>query len=125
MLSTADSIDKLARNLNKVMDSADAEETGKNLKIISENLAQISQSVNSMTKDDRLKNQIETAITNVNCAMSEVATALDTVNKVNPSNPNQASDLQQIVSDTVVTTSNLRKFSDKLNKRFLLFRLLF
>ena len=107
------------------MDSADAEETGKNLKIISENLAQISQSVNSMTKDDRLKNQIETAITNVNCAMSEVATALDTVNKVNPSNPNQASDLQQIVSDTVVTTSNLRKFSDKLNKRFLLFRLLF
>ncbi len=125
MMSTADSIDKLSRNLNKVMDSVDAEATGKNLKIISENLAQISQSVNSMTKDDRLKNQIETAITNVNCAMSEVATALDTVNKVNPSNPNQASDLQQIVSDTVVTTNNLRKFSDKLNKRFLLFRLLF
>ena len=49
--------------------------------------------------------------------MSEVATALDTVNRVNPSNPNQASDLQQIVKDTVVTTSNLRKFSDKLNKR--------
>lgn len=125
LLSTADSVDRLSRNLNKVMDAADAETTGKNLKIISENLAQISQSVNSMTKDDRLKTQIETAITNVNCAMSEVATALDTVNKVNPSNPGQASDLQQIVSDTVVTTNNLRKFSDKLNKRFLLFRLLF
>ena len=57
--------------------------------------------------------------------MAEVATALDTVNRVNPANPNQASDLQQIVKDTVVTTSNLRKFSDKLNKRFLLFRLMF
>jgi len=125
LMSTAESVDTLSRNLNKVMDAADAEQTGKNLKIISENLAQISDSINSMTKDDKLKNQLSTAITNVNCAMSEVATALDTVNKVNPSNVNQASDLQQIVSDTVVTTSNLRKFSDKLNKRFLLFRLLF
>ncbi|MBE7712753.1 MAG: MCE family protein [Cyanobacteria bacterium SIG26] len=125
LLSTADSVDKLSKNLNKVMDAADAEQTGKNLKIIAENLSQISDSVNSMTKDDKLKNQLTSAITNVNCAMSEVATALDTVNKVNPSNPNQASDLQQIVSDTVVTTNNLKKFSEKLNKRFLLFRLLF
>jgi methyl-accepting chemotaxis protein len=125
LFSTADSIDKLAQNLNKVMDTADAEETGKNLKIISENLAQITASVNAMTKDDKLKNELTSAITNVNCAMAEVATALDAVNRVNPANPNQASDLQQIVKDTVVTTSNLRKFSDKLNKRFLLFRLMF
>ena len=125
VMSTADSVDKLAKNLNKVMNAADAETTGKNLKIIAENLSQISESVNSMTKDDKLKNQLTTAITNVNNALSEAATALDTVNKVNPSNPNQASDLQQIVSDTVVTTNNLKKFSEKLNKRFLLFRLMF
>lgn len=125
ILSTADSVDKLSKNLNKVMDAADAEQTGKNLKIIAENLSQISESVNAITKDDKLKNQITSAITNVNAAMSEVATALDTVNRVNPTNPGQASDLQQIVKDTVVTTSNLRKFSEKLNKRFLLFRLLF
>jgi ABC-type transporter Mla subunit MlaD len=125
MISTADSVDKLAQNLNKVMDAADAEETGKNLKIISQNLAQISESVNNMTKDDNLKNQLTSAITNVNNAMAEVATALDTVNRVNPNNPGQATDLQRIVNDTVVTTANLRKFSEKLNKRFLLFRLLF
>ena len=125
MTSTADSVDKLAQNLNKVMDAADAEETGKNLKIISQNLAQISESVNNMTKDDNLKNQLTSAITNVNNAMAEVATALDTVNRVNPNNPGQATDLQRIVNDTVVTTANLRKFSEKLNKRFLLFRLLF
>lgn len=125
MFSTADSVDKLAKNLNKVMDAADAEETGKNLKIISENLAEITASVNAMTNDDKLKNELTSAVTNVNAAMAEVATALDTVNRVNPSNPGQASDLQQIVKDTVVTTSNLKKFSEKLNKRFLLFRLLF
>ncbi len=125
LMSTTESVDQLARNLNKVMDAADAEQTGKNLKIIAENLSQISESVNSMTKDDKLKNQITTAITNVNNAMVEVSTALDAVNCVSPSSPNQASDLKRIVEDTVVTTANLRKFSDKLNKRFLLFRLLF
>ena len=125
VLSTADSVDKLAKNLNKVMDAADAEQTGKNIKVIAQNLSEISASVNAITKDEKLKKQITDAIENANCAMSEVATALETVNKVNPSNANQASDLQQIVSDTVVTTGNLRKFSEKLNKRFLLFRLLF
>lgn len=125
LMSTTDSVDKLAKNLNKVMDAADAEVTGKNLKIIAENLSQISESVNSMTKDDKLKNQVSTAITNVNNAMVEVSTALEAVNCVNPESPNQATDLKRIVEDTVVTTANLRKFSDKLNKRFLLFRLLF
>lgn len=125
MLSTADSVDKLAQNLNKVMDSADAEETGKNLKIITQNLSEISESVNTITKDDKLKNQLTSAVTNINNAMAEVATALDTVNRVNPSNPSQATDLQQIIKDTVETTHNLKKFSEKLNKRFLLFRLLF
>ena len=125
LMSTADSIDHLSRNLNKVMDAADAEATGKNLKIIAQNLSQISESVNAMTSDDKLKKQLTSAITNVNNAMVEVSTTLETVNSVNPTSPNQASDLKRIVSNTVVTTSNLKKFSEKLNKRFLLFRLLF
>lgn len=125
LMSTADSVDHLSRNLNKVMDAADAEATGKNIKIIAENLSQISESVNVITSDGKLKNQLTTAITNVNNAMVEVSTALETVNCVSPTSPNQASDLKRIVEDTVVTTANLRKFSDKLNKRFLLFRLMF
>ena len=125
LMSTTDSVEALARNLNKVMDAADAEQTGKNIKIIAENLSQISESVNAITSDDKLKKQITCAITNVNNAMVEVSTALETVNNVNPSSPNQASDLKKIVDDTVVTTANLRKFSEKLNKSFLLFRLMF
>ena len=125
MLSTADSIDNLSRNLNKIMDNDHAQETGKNIKIISQNLAQISESVNSITSDGKLKAQLTSAITNVNNAMAQMCTTLETVNKVNPQDPKQMSDLAKIVEDTVVTTENLRKFSDKLNKRFLLFRLLF
>ena len=125
LLSTADSVGKLSKNLNKVMDAADAEETGKNIKIITENLSQISASVNAMTSDGKLKSQLTSAINNVNNAMIQMSTALETVNSVDPKNPKQASDLKQIVDDTVCITANLKKFSDKLNKRFLLFRLLF
>ena len=125
MLSTADSIDKLSTNLNKIMDASDAEETGKNIKIIAQNLSQISTSVNSMTSDEKLKSQIRDAITNANEAMVQMSTALETVNYVNPTSQSQASDLKKIVDDMVYTTANLKKFSEKLNKRFLLFRLLF
>ena len=125
VLSTADSIDKLSKNLNKIMDASDAEETGKNIKIIAQNLSQISTSINAMTSDGKLKAQLTSAITNANEAMAQMSQALEVVNCVNPSNPAQVSDLKLIVEDMVSTTANLKKFSDKLNKRFLLYRLLF
>ena len=125
VLATADSVGKLSQNLNKIMDSVDAEQTGKNIKIITENLAQISESVNSLTSNEKLKADLTSAISNANNAMIEMSTALAAVNHIDPSNKQHTSDLQNIVRDMVVTTSNLKKFSEKLNKRFLLFRLLF
>ena len=107
------------------MDAADAEETGKNIKIITQNLAQISESVNAMTSDGKLKSELASAITNINSAMAQMSVALETVNHVDPDNKQQTSDLKIIVEDTVCITQNLKKFSEKLNKRFLLFRLLF
>ena len=54
--------------------------------------------------------------------MCDISKTLATVNKLTPENKTE---LQKIIEDTSATTSNLRKFSDKLNKRFLLFRLMF
>ncbi len=125
VVSAADSVGKLSKNLNKIMDAADAEQTGKNIKIITNNLAQISESVNAMTSDGKLKAELASAITNINSAMAQMSIALETVNNVDPNNKQQVSDLKIIVDDTVCITENLKKFSEKLNKRFLLFRLLF
>ena len=124
-ISAADAVGKLSQNLNKIMDAADAQKTGENIKIIAENLAQISTSVNSLTSNEKLKSDLTSAISNVNNAMVEMSTALATVNRIDPASKNHISDLQKIVDDMVVTTGNLKKFSEKLNKRFLLFRLLF
>lgn len=122
MMSTAQSIDQLSRNLNKIMGNGNAEQIAADLKVITHNVNEISGYVNSMTKDDQLKKNLTNTIANVNKAMCDISTTLAAVNQVSPENKTE---IQQIVEDTQVTTKNLRKFSEKLNKRFLLFRLLF
>ncbi|MDD3436632.1 MAG: MlaD family protein [Candidatus Gastranaerophilales bacterium] len=122
LISTADSIGKLSNNLNKILDNTDAKKLGADLQAIMQNLNEISTSVSSMTRDEKLKEQLFTTVNNVNKAMNDISNALELVNGMTPQ---QKCRLQQIVEDTSVTTHNLKKFSERLNKRFLLFRLMF
>ena len=122
LYTTADSLDLLAQNLNKIMDNGNAEAIAADLRVITHNVNEISTYVNSMTKDDNLKKDLTRTINSVNKAMSDISTALAAVNQVTPENKTE---LQSIIDDAAVTTCNLRKFSEKLNKRFLLFRLMF
>lgn len=121
-ISATDSIGKLSKNLNKILDNTDSKRMAADLQAIMQNLNDISTYVSSMTKDEKLKKQLTTTVNNVNKAMSDISNALELVNGMTP---NQKCQLQQIVEDTSVTTHNLRKFSEKLNKRFLIFRLMF
>ena len=122
LISTANSIDKLSKNLNKVLDNTDAKKMASDLQSIVQNLNDISTYVSTMTKDEKLKQQLNATVSNVNNAMSDISSALELVNGMTPDDKKA---IEQIVEDTSVTTSNLKKFSEKLNKRFLLFRLMF
>ena len=122
LISTANSIDKLSKNLNKILDNTDAKQMASDLQSIVQNLNDITAYVDSMTKDEKLKKQLTTTVNNVNKAMNDISNALELVNGMTP---DQKCQLQQIVADTSTTTHNLKKFSEKLNKRFLLFRLMF
>ena len=123
MLSTANSVDKLSQNLNKLIgNEQEAEQMAEDIRAITHNVNEISRYVNSLTKDDQLKKDINRAVANVNTAMVDISTTLETVNKLTPE---KKTELQSIIEDTRVTTCNLRKFSEKLNKRFLLWRLMF
>lgn len=123
MLSTANSLDKLAQNINKIIgNEAEAEQMASDIREIVQNVNEISGYVNGMTKNDQLKNDFTSAVANANQAMINLNTALASVNKMTPE---KKTELQTIIDDTKVTTCNLRKFSEKLNKRFLLWRLMF
>lgn len=123
IISTSDSVDKLAKNVNKIIgDEKQSEQLASDLRASIHNLNEISASVNSMTGDEKLKSDLKSAISNANQAMMQVSTTLEAVNQLTPEKKTQ---LSKVMDDATVTTSNLRKFSEKLNKRFLIFRLMF
>ena len=123
MLSTADSIDKFAQNINKIIgNDEEAEKLASDIREIVNNANEISGYVNGMTKNDQLKQDLTYTVENANKAMNGLNLALSSVNKMTPE---KKTELQTIIDDTKVTTCNLRKFSEKLNKRFLLWRLMF
>ena len=122
MFEATKAMTNFANNLNKVMDNTDAKQLGADLNAIVSNVNEISASVNMMTKDQKLKTQVFETVANVNKAMVDLSKALEVVNSMSPSEKCQ---MTQTLNDVAKTASNLRKFTDKLNKRFLLFRLMF
>ncbi len=123
MLSTANSMDQLAQNINKIIgNEEEAAQMAADIREIAHNANEISGYINGITKDEQLKKDFTSAVSNANKAMINLNTALASVNRMTPE---KKTELQTIIEDTKVTTCNLRKFSEKLNKRFLLWRLMF
>lgn len=120
MFETAEAVSNLSKQLSPILGAVDSKEFAEDLSSLLNNLNEISNSVNVMTKDENLKKKINDSIDNLNITMCEVSKALETVNGTG-----DKESLKQIMKDTSETVSNLKKFSEKLNKRFLLFRLMF
>ena len=121
VFEAADSLSTLSKQLSPIIGAVDAKALAEDLNAVMKNLNEISTAVNAMTKDEKLKTKISLSIDNLNTTLCEVSQALETVNGDN----GDQEGLKQIVRDTSSTVSNLKKFSEKLNKRFLLFRLMF
>lgn len=122
LMSTTKSIDRLSQNLNKVLEDPKSKETLENLNVASKNISEIAAYVNTMTKDPALKSQVNTTVTKFNKALDDLSCTLETVNGLTTDKKDELSNTINNVSET---SKNLRKFSEKLNKRFLLFRLMF
>lgn len=120
LMSTTKSIGDLCKELTPIIGSVDAKKFTNDLSTTMGNVSEITTEVNKMSKDTKLKTKLNTSLDNLNKALYNVSLTLETIN-----NPNDKDNVKAIVKDTAETVHNLRKFSDKLNKRFLLFRLLF
>ena len=122
IVQTTKSVGELSKNVNTLLEDKKTKEIITNLDEISRNLADISSYMNEFTKDDKLKNDISSTVSNINKISANINKTLNNLNNLDPC---QKASVDSIISDTVVTSRNLRKFSEKLNKRFLLFRLMF
>ena len=75
-----------------------------------------------MTKDEALKKSVQCTVNNLNTALGKLTVTLDTINYVTE---DERDNIKQSLKEVEATTANLKKFSAKLNKRFLLWRLIF
>jgi len=120
LYETAEAISNMSKQLAPIIGAVNAKDFAEDLNSVMHNLNDISTAVNKMAHDEGLKKKVTDSVDNLNITMCEVSKALATVN-----GKGDKENLKQIVSDTTETMENLKKFSEKLNKRFLLFRLMF
>lgn len=119
---TVESVGELSNNLNKVLKDKQTKEILTNLNEISCNLADISSYVNEFTQDDKLKTDISGTVSNINKITKNINKTLENIENMDE---NEKTNLKSMLQDTAVVAKNLKQFSAKLNKRFLLFRLMF
>ena len=120
LFNTAQSLNGLSAKLTPIIGAIDAKQFANDLSVTMNNVSEISNSINRLSKDEKLKNNLMLTIDNVNKALCNINSTLDVINNTKDKN-----NVKQVMEDTATTVHNLRKFSEKLNKRFLLFRLLF
>ncbi len=115
------SFSRLSDNISCLMEDPKTKSTLANLDITVKNIAELSGYVNDMSKDPQLKAYLKESVVKMNTALDKLSITLDTVNYATEDEEK----LKQTMDDINATSENLRKFSEKLNKRFLIFRLLF
>ena len=115
------SITRLSNNVSDLLEDPTTKSTITNIQITSKNIAELSSYINDMSKDANLKKYIKESVVKLNTALDKLSVTLDTVNYVTD-DPDK---LKATLDDINETSANVRKFSEKLNKRFLLFRLMF
>ncbi|MGN0014140.1 MAG: MlaD family protein [Candidatus Gastranaerophilaceae bacterium] len=115
-------VNRLSCNVNKILEEPETEQMLSDIRTTAKNISEISECVNQMTKDPAVKNKINSTLTQLNLALSKLIITLDTVNYVTE---DERDNIKQSLKEIEATTANAKKFSEKLNKRFLLFRLMF
>ncbi|MBQ7286414.1 MAG: hypothetical protein IJW73_01480 [Candidatus Gastranaerophilales bacterium] len=112
----------MSENINRILEEEQTATILANIDETSRNLADISSYINEYTKDDKLKEDITSTVSNLSSITDNIARVMDDYNKLED---NEKLKLKSTVKDVLIITENVKKFSEKLNKRFLLFRLMF
>ena len=122
VVSSIKSVGRMSENINRILEDEQSEEIMNNINETTRNLADISLYINEYTKDEKLKEDITTTVSNLSSITTNIAKVMDDYNKLDDEDKLK---LKSTVKDVLVITKNVKKFSEKLNKRFLLFRLMF
>jgi len=122
VVSMTKSLDQSSKQISSILSDEKTKQTLIYVNETMKNVSEISASINELTSDKDIKLKVSQTVDNMNHSMATLSSVLDKIDKMTPE---ERAKISGIVNDTAETSKNLKKFSEKLNKRFLLFRLMF
>ncbi|MBQ8475555.1 MCE family protein [bacterium] len=122
VVSSIKSVGRMSDNINKLLEDAQTTEILNDINETMKNLSDITAYINEYTKDEKLKEDITSTVTNLSNITKNISNVMNDYNKLEDT---EKLKLRSTVKDVLTITKNVKKFSEKLNKRFLLFRLMF
>jgi pantoate kinase len=120
--TTAASIRSASQSLEGLLSDPALKETLSLTQQTARDTSQLSALLNRTAHDPNFQRKMDVSLTRLNTSLVRINSVLGAVEEATgPDN----SDLKALVDDAQVTVKNMRQVSERLNKRFLLFRLLF
>lgn len=120
--STVASIEHSANALNGILNDPALQETFALAHDTTRDASELVELLRETAEDRELQQRLERSLALLNGSLEKLSRVLDNVDALTA---DEDTDIQAILDETRETTGNLRTFSEKLNKRFLLFRLMF
>lgn len=122
LMNSVRSIGKMSDNINKLLEDEQTKEIIANVDTTMKNVNEISAYINEYTKDEKVKEDLTKIIDNLANISQNISKVMNDYNKLDEKDKMK---LKDTVKSINTITENMKKFSQKLNKRFLLFRLMF
>ncbi len=120
--STVASIEQSTRALNTLLNDPELKKTFELVHDTSRDASELVELLRRTAEDRELQERLDQSLTLLNQSLEKLSRVLDNVDELTADDD---ADINAILQETRQTTGNLREFSEKLNKRFLLFRLMF
>jgi predicted nucleic acid-binding Zn-ribbon protein len=121
IMKTVDSIEQSSTALNNILQDPALKLLISDAQVTSQNAAQLMTYLRQTAVDNDLQGRLNESLTLLNSSLVRLNTVMGDVETVT----GDKASLQSIIQETRETSQNLNRFSERLNKRFLLFRLLF
>lgn len=121
IMTTADSIKVASEEFSSLLKESRLQESLININSSTQDVAEITKYVNDLTKDEEFNLTVEETVANLNDMMVKLSKTADSMNDLTVE---EKETIRQIIRNSSDASEDLKKFSEKLNKRFLLLRLM-
>lgn len=122
IIETVHTIKQSMDELNEIISDPNLKETIAMTKETTKNVSELVAYLKDAANNEELKQRLDRALTNLNTSLDKLNVLLERTDDLTAS---QEENIKKVIEDSQEISTNMKKFSKKLNKHFLLFRLLF